>query len=155
MRRTFFVLLLASASMSLVFAQPQGRAGFGANHAQSYVKMLTQQLGLTPDQQSKAAAIFAGEASSTASVRASLRAAHQALQDDVRSNNLAGIDQQASAIGGMTAQLTSSHAKAEAALHLILTPEQQSKLDQMESQRSGAMRQGWRRGGADACRGEA
>jgi Spy/CpxP family protein refolding chaperone len=57
----------------------------------------------------------------------------------VQANDNATIEQTATTIGNLTAQTTANQAKAEAAFYQILTPAQQSKLTQYESQSHGRM----------------
>jgi Spy/CpxP family protein refolding chaperone len=52
------------------------------------------------------------------------------------------MEQASTTIGSLTSQSTTNHAKAEAAFYLILTPEQQTKLTQLQSQKHGHMRGG-------------
>jgi Spy/CpxP family protein refolding chaperone len=64
----------------------------------------------------------------------------------VRSNNTVGIEQLAATIGNLTAQLTLAQSKARAAFYRILTPEQRTALEQLESQRPARFRGGTRAG---------
>ena len=60
-----------------------------------------------------------------------MKAAHDTLQDAVKANDAAAIDQAANTIGQLTAQITSTHAKAEAAFYQTLTADQQVKFAQL------------------------
>jgi|SRR5579862_37691 len=112
----------------------------GAHGAQNHVGLMTARLSLTAEQQSQATTIFSSGAAAEKSLHASLRTAHQALNDAVRSNNTVSMEQLGSTIGNLTAQLTVAQSKTRAAFYQILTPEQRTKLDQMESQRRTGMR---------------
>ncbi len=117
----------------LVFAQGPGGGGPPDPQAmlQMRVNFLQQRVGLTDEQKAKATSILADSFSAGQSVRASMQNARQAFGAAVRKNDTAGIEQQAAAIGNLTGQLTAIDGKAEAALYLILTPEQRAKYDQL------------------------
>jgi Spy/CpxP family protein refolding chaperone len=107
---------------------------------------MTAQLGLTAEQQSQATTIFSNAQATKSTLRASLKTAHQGLNDAVKSNNTVGIEQHAATIGNLTAQLTLAQSKARAAFYQILTPEQRTVLEQLESQRPARFRGGARAG---------
>ena len=118
----------------------------GEARPQNRVKFMTAQLGLTADQQSQATTIFGNAQAAESPLRASLKTAHQGLNDAVRSNNPVGIEQLAATIGSLTAQLTLAQSKARAAFYQILTPEQRTALEQLESRRPARFRGGARAG---------
>jgi Spy/CpxP family protein refolding chaperone len=62
-----------------------------------------------------------------------MKTAHEALATAVTTNNADGISQAANTVGNLTAQMTAVEAKADAALYLILSPDQQAKFGQIES----------------------
>jgi Spy/CpxP family protein refolding chaperone len=129
-----FVTTLAA---SLAFAQNTGSTSTATMHGngvQHRVTFLTTLLTLTTAQQQQATTIFTNAASSAAAVHGSMKTAHEALKTAINANDAATIDQTATTIGTLTAQMTSIEAKAQAAFYLILTPEQQTKLTQFESQ---------------------
>ena len=105
---------------------------------------MTEKLGLSAEQQSQATAILGNARTSESALRGSLKSARQALNDAVKSNNPVAIEQLSATMGSLTAQLTLAQAKARAAFYQILTPEQRTALDQLESQRSGGFRRGAR-----------
>jgi Spy/CpxP family protein refolding chaperone len=98
------------------------------------VAFLTTLLSLTTSQQQQATTIFTNAASTAQSLHSSMKSAHQALNTAVTSNDAATIESTATTIGNLTAQLTVAQAKADAAFYQILTPEQQTKFAQLESQ---------------------
>jgi Spy/CpxP family protein refolding chaperone len=104
---------------------------------QHRIAFLTTLLTLTTAQQQQATTIFAAAATAAAPLHTSMKAARQALQTAVTGNDAATIDTNAATIGSLTSQLTSVEAKASAAFYQILTPEQQTKLTQFESQGHG------------------
>jgi Spy/CpxP family protein refolding chaperone len=142
------ILVLATAlAASLLFGQASGNAPNPANRVQHRVNFLTTLLNLTTAQQQQATSIFTGAASADKTMFGSMRAARQSLNTAVKNNDMAGIDQASTTVGNLTAQLTSAQAKADAAFYLILTPDQQAKLTQFESQEHGGFGRGMGPGG--------
>jgi len=127
------IIILALAT-SYAFAQAGPPSDGPARHAQHHLAFLTKQLDLTPAQQQQAATIFNNAAGAHTATQANLKTAHDGLNAAVKTNDTAAIDQAAAAIGNLTAQMISAHAKAQAAFFQILTPEQQAKVTQFESQ---------------------
>ena len=144
MRKRLAILLLVCVPGFVLLAQSAGSPPSRPDWQQRRLQFLTSQLNLTADQQKQATAIFANQDAALTSVRANLKNAHQSLEDAVKSNNLTSIEQLSSSIGNLMGQMTASEAKARAAFYQILTPDQQSKLSQIESQRplQGGMRPG-------------
>lgn len=141
MKKTLSALLLSCALAAALMAQAVG----GPPGPRNRVKFMPAQLGLTVEQQSQATAIFSTARATESTLRASMIAAHQGLNDAVGSNNTVGIEQLAATIGNLTAG-TLSQWKAKAAFYQILTPEQRNKLDLLESQRPARFRGGARSG---------
>lgn len=132
------LLAMSAVSAGLVLGQPdpgpgRGRRGMmGGNFDQSQmvemrVNRLTRRLGLTDAQKIQATKIFTDVHAASQPVVTSLRQNQASLRDAIKKNDLGAIDQLSSTIGGLQGQLTSIHAKAEAAFYAILTPDQQSK----------------------------
>ena len=140
----FTLALLALAAQSML-AQNPSEPAFNppdpATMAQHRVQFLTNQLSLTSQQQQQALTIFTNVATSQSTVHQSMKTAHDSLKTAVKNNDANGITQAANTIGSLTAELTATEAKADAALYAILTPDQQTKLNQMESHGPG-MRHG-------------
>lgn len=95
---------------------------------QQRIQRLAITLDLTEEQKSQAAKIFADTATALQPVQQQFRAAHQLLSDAARANNTAQIDQAASTIGALAAQMTAIQGRAEARFCAILMPDQQAKL---------------------------
>jgi Spy/CpxP family protein refolding chaperone len=131
MKNALHTLLLSLVLAAALMAQGMG----GPNNPQNYVKRMTAELGLTADQQSQAATIFTNSTASQAPVHSSMATARQTLENAIRNNDTNTIEQVATTIGNLTAQLTLAQSKARAAFYQILTPDQQTKLNQLESQR--------------------
>ncbi|HKE30711.1 MAG TPA: Spy/CpxP family protein refolding chaperone, partial [Candidatus Angelobacter sp.] len=66
-----------------------------------------------------------------------MKTAHQNLETAIKNNDQSGITQASNAIGNLIAQMTAAHAKAQAAFYQILTPDQQTKMNQLESEHHG------------------
>jgi Spy/CpxP family protein refolding chaperone len=130
------MLLLVAVATTLLLAQGPPDP---ATMAQHRVDHLTRELNLTDSQQAQATTIFTAGAQSVSAIMDSMRAAHEALDTAVKQNNSAAIDQAATTIGNLTAQLTAAHAKSEAAFLQILTPDQQTKFSQMRHSGPGMM----------------
>ena len=134
MNKLFLSFLLTSTFVtSFVFAQRSGNPPSAADMVQRRVGFLTKELTLTATQQQQATTIFTNAATANMAVRDSLKTAHQSLTDAVKSNNSAGIDQAASTIGSLTAQMTAADSKAEAAFFQILTPDQRQQLLKLQA----------------------
>ena len=141
MQKALAILLLPLALTVALMAQGAG----GANALQNYVKSMTAQLGLSSEQQAQAATIFSDAAAAEAPLRTTMATARQSFENAVKSNDTGSLEQFCTAIGNLTAQLTLAQSKAKAAFYQILTPEQQAKLSQLESQRPGVFGAGPRR----------
>jgi Spy/CpxP family protein refolding chaperone len=146
------VLVLASA-----FAMAQhGNPPDPGKMAQRHLDFLTKQLSLTPQQQQQASTIFSEAASNAKANHGQMRAAHDSLKAAVQKNDAAGIEQAANTIGNLTTQMITSHAKAQAAFYATLTPDQQAKMNEMESKHHGMgmmRRRGFGHGGASGASG--
>jgi Spy/CpxP family protein refolding chaperone len=116
-----------------------------AKMAQHRIDFLTKQLSLTPQQQQQATSIFGEAGNNAKATRDQMRTAHDSLKAAIQKNDSAGIEQAANTIGSLNTQMILAHAKARAAFYQILTPDQQAKMNDMESHRRGGM--GWRRRG--------
>jgi len=134
------VLIASLFAASSLFAQGMRTPPDPATMAQRRVSHLTTLLTLTTAQQQQATNIFTNSATANASVHTNLQTAHTAIKDAVKKNDTAGIDRAANTIGGLTAQLTSNEAKADAAFYAILTPDQQTKLAALKGMRGHGMR---------------
>jgi Spy/CpxP family protein refolding chaperone len=139
MRKTTLVLLILACASALMIAQAQNPPGppDPAKMVQHRVQYLTTVLNLTAAQQQQATTIFTNAETSQSGVHGTMKAAHQSLETAVKSNDASGITQAANTIGNLTAQMVSAHATADAAFYQILTPEQQSKMTQLEKEHPG------------------
>ncbi len=136
----FTTAILAIGALALMAQEPSGPPD-PATMAQHRVQFLTNQLSLTAQQQQQALTIYTSAATYQSSMHDSMKAAHDSLRTAVKNNDANGITQASNTIGNLTAQATVAQAKADAALYAILTPDQQTKMAQMESRGPG-MRHG-------------
>src|ERR1700735_133389 len=101
---------------------------------QHRVNYLTTVLSLTTAQQAQVTTILNNAMASHSNVSASMKTAHTNLQNAIHSNDAAAMEQAANSLGAMSAQKALARAKIEAAIYQTLTPEQQAKMAQLESQ---------------------
>ena len=135
LKRILNAVLLAALLAPLVLSQtttttpptPPTAAEMVANR----VARLTKLLDLTSTQQAQATAIFTAQQTALAGVMTSMDTARTALKSAVDTNNAGGIDAAAEQIGTLTAQQIQGQSKAEAAFFAILTPDQQSKYNEL------------------------
>ena len=148
-------VLTAAFGTALLFAQgpPAGNPPNGGNPPDPAAMIgrrigrLTTVLGLTDAQQKQATTIFTDAATKASTIMTSLRTARTDLKTAIQQNNLNNINLVSTTIGNLTAQLTAAEALAQASFYAILTPDQQAKLNQLESQRRGMFRGGPPQGG--------
>ena len=132
--RTTLLKVTAFLALASVFAMAQqGNPPDPAKMAQHHIDFLTKQLSLTAQQQQQAATIFSGVANNAKTTHDQMRTAHDSLKAAIQKNDTAGIEQAANTLGALTTQMTVAHAKAQAAFYQTLTPEQQTKMNDMES----------------------
>jgi Spy/CpxP family protein refolding chaperone len=142
MKKTAIALLLAC-----VFAAPAAfsqeteaastapnEAGRAARMVQHRVAYLTTVLTLTSAQQAQVTTILTNAATNQSTIHTSMKTAHTNLQTAIRSNDTAAMEQAANSIGTLTGQETLAHAKTEAAIYQVLTPEQQTKMAQLDAE---------------------
>jgi Spy/CpxP family protein refolding chaperone len=152
MRTTLLKVTTAVLALASVFAMAQhGNPPDPGKMAQRHLDFLTKQLSLTPQQQQQASTIFSDAASNAKATHGQMRTAHDSLKAAIQKNDSAGIEQAANTIGNLTTQMITSHAKAQAAFYQTLTPDQQAKMNDLESKHHGMgmRRHGWGHGGPD------
>ena len=140
---------IAALSVASVVAQPRGENGFhngpgggGAGTTQTndpatlaarQVSFLTTLLTLTTGQQTQATTIFTAAITANQALDTQETTARTALVTAIKANNTAGITTQATALGNLEAQEISNTAKADAAFYALLTADQKTKLDSVNS----------------------
>lgn len=132
------ICMFASPALFAQAADSTPEAPSGSTRAakmvQHRVKHLTTVLSLTAAQQAQVTTILTNAVASQSTVSASTKTAHTNLQNAIHSNDAAAMEQAANSIGAMSAQKALAHAKIEAAIYQTLTPEQQTKMAQLESE---------------------
>ena len=125
-------LTLSVLGATFLFAQPPARTPSDpATLVSRQVNRLTTVLTLTPAQQQQATTIFTTSVTADQASRTALTTARQNLNTAVKNNDVGGIEQAATTIGNLTAQITTSDSKAQAAFLQILTPDQVTKYNSM------------------------
>jgi Spy/CpxP family protein refolding chaperone len=138
MRTTLLKVTTAVLVMASVFAMAQhGNPPDPGKMAQHHLDFLTKQLSLTPQQQQQASTIFSEAANNAKANHGQMRTAHDSLKAAIQKNDSAGIEQAANTIGNLTTQMITAHAKAQAAFYQTLTPDQQTKMNDLESKHHG------------------
>lgn len=130
-------LLTLVCAATVLLAQGPPAPPDPAAHAQRQVKRLTTLLSLNAAQQQQATTIFTTASTSEVALRDQFRTAHDSLKDAIKANNTAAIDQIAGTLGSLSAQSIGIRAKAEAAFYQILTPDQQQKFSEFQSEGPG------------------
>ena len=110
-----------------------------ATMAQNQVTRLTAILSLTTAQAAQATTIFTNAANAVTPIQTELNTNRQSIETAIQGNATAAIDQLATAMGGLTGQITAIQSKAQAAFYAILTADQQSKLNQIGPMGMGPM----------------
>jgi Spy/CpxP family protein refolding chaperone len=122
--------MVAALAAGAVLAQTgQGKLALGANLRQRVIK----NLNLTADQKAQAKTIFQDAKAAAALVRPQVQENRQALEAAVKSNDATRIQQYAAAAGVLQGKLVAIRSTAMAQLYAILTPDQQTKLGQMQA----------------------
>jgi len=137
MRTTLLKVTAFLALTGIVVMAQHGNPPDPAKMAQHRIDFLTKQLSLTPQQQQQATSIFGEIANNAKATHDQMRTAHDNLKAAIQKNDAAGIEQAANTIGTLNTQMILAHAKAQAAFYQTLTPDQQTKMNQLESQHHG------------------
>jgi Spy/CpxP family protein refolding chaperone len=145
-RKTVIVTLLLTVVCATTFLSTQTSPS-PVTIAQHRVSYLTTLLSLGSAQQQQAMTIFTNAATTASGLRTQMKTARQSLATAVKADDTATISQASTTIGNLVAQEISNQAIAKAAFYKTLTPDQQSTLTQLESQRHGigfdGLRGGW------------
>jgi Spy/CpxP family protein refolding chaperone len=128
-KKVLAVLLTVGLAASLAVAQHQPNP---ANMVQKHVQHLTTLLSLSPDQTAKITSILNSAASERSSSMGDMKTAHQSLQTAIKANDANGMQTAAAALGNLMAQQILAHAKTQAAINQVLTPDQQTKFSELD-----------------------
>jgi Spy/CpxP family protein refolding chaperone len=122
--------MVAALAAGAVLAQTgQGKLALGANLRQRVIK----NLNLTDAQKAQAKTIFQDAKAAAALVRPQLQASRQAMATAIKAGDANSISALAAEMGKSQVQLTVIRSTAMAKLYAILTPDQQTKLGQMQA----------------------
>jgi Spy/CpxP family protein refolding chaperone len=131
----YLLAVTLSAVMAIpAFTQTTPTPPTPSEMAKHQVKLLTTLLSLSSTQQQQATTIYTNAATAEQAALGNGKALHESLRSAIKNNDATAIDQVSSTMGQSAAQLTSIKAKADAAFYQILTPEQQGKVSELESQ---------------------
>jgi Spy/CpxP family protein refolding chaperone len=146
MRTTLLKVTAFLALTSIVVMAQHGTPPDPAKMAQHRIDFLTKHLSLTPQQQQQATTIFGEIANNAKATHDQMRTAHDNLKTAIQKNDTAAIEQAANTIGSLNTQMILAHAKAQAAFYQILTPDQQAKMNDLESRHGMGHGHGFGRG---------
>jgi Spy/CpxP family protein refolding chaperone len=142
MKKTLIALVLTCVfATPALFAQTADTAPAGPSESARSAKMvqhrvnyLTTVLSLTAAQQAQVTSILTNAVANHSTTTTSMKTARTNLQNAIHSNDTAAMEQAANSISTLIAQKTLARAKAEAAIYQALTPEQQTKMSQLENE---------------------
>jgi Spy/CpxP family protein refolding chaperone len=131
MRTTLLKVVAFLAVASVLVAAQHGNPPDPAQMVQHHIDHLTKMLSLTPQQQQQATTLLTQVVNNQKTIHDQMSTAHQNLALAIKNNDTAGIEQNSNTIGNLTAQQVATHAKAMATFYQTLTPDQQSKFQEM------------------------
>ena len=125
---------IITAALMLMAALPM--AAQGPRSRGNSLDFLAGYLSLTEAQKTQAKTIFDAAETASETARGSLTAARTALNTAVKANaSDAELDRLSAAIGVIYGQLTAIQAKASAKFYALLTAEQKTKYDALQTSR--------------------
>lgn len=131
-------LMLAQTTPAPTPGTP-GTPPAGHRHMRGPGGML-KNLNLTTDQQAQAKQIFQAARDNAQPLRTQMKDARKALNDAAKAGaSNEQIDQLATTVGNLSAQLTALHTKAFAQFYSILTPAQKDQLNAAQQNRLNRM----------------
>lgn len=131
MRTTLLKVVAFLAVAGVIVAAQQGNPPDPAQMVQHHVDHLTKMLSLTAQQQQQATTLLTQVVNNGKTIHDQMHAAHENLALAIKNNDTASIEQNSNTIGNLTTQQIATHAKAMATFYQTLTPEQQSKFQEM------------------------
>lgn len=126
LRFIVFPFILA-ASVALIQAKPVGQHG-----------QLARELGLSKAQKGQMKAIRQQARTTAKPIADQLKQNHQALAAAVKAGDTSQIESLSKTQGALKGQALAIHSEATAKIYAGLTPDQRTKMDQLESQRKQA-----------------
>ena len=122
---------------------PQDRAAQRQQFQQKRLDRLATVLSLTEAQKEQAQTIFTQSQQSATALNQQLKQNRDAMKAAVKSDNASQIQQLAAEQGKLLGQVIAIHSNAMAEFYKILTPEQQTKAEQLHQQFQGRMHHGF------------
>ncbi len=141
-RKWIRIIAVPLMAAGMLLAQSTPQTGNKGNFAQRRLDMLATVLNLTDAQKTQAQQIFTQSQQSAKPLYDQLKQNHTAMTDAVKANNTTQIQQLAAQQGTLMGQLAAIHATGMAQFYKLLTPEQQSKADQLHNLFAGGFRGG-------------
>ena len=150
-RRLIELVTVGGMAAGMIFAQAQApavqpnqeksaqnRQQWQERRSMAHERMMAE-LNLSPEQKTKANAIFAKGREDSRPVRAELRQNREAMFAAVKSNDTAQINKLASERGRLTAKLATIRGETMAKFYQELTPAQRTKFDEIHARRQARM----------------
>jgi Spy/CpxP family protein refolding chaperone len=134
--RIFNALAVAALSTSFLVAQTTttGRTPpTVAERVAHRVARLTALLTLTTTQQAQATTLFTTEETALDAIRTDMQTLRTSLQTAVKANNSSAIVTVATQIGADTTKQVEAQATADAAFYALLTTDQQTKFNELNT----------------------
>lgn len=123
-------ILLSSAVLAALFAQATfGQAATATDPAARHAQMLSQMLTLTAAQQTQVQAILATEENAVKANQTQLQTLRTNLITAIKSNDTGGINSITMQISPLRQQDDAARAIAAAQIYAVLTPDQQTKVN--------------------------
>lgn len=104
-----------------------------ATKSAKYVTFLTTLLGLTTEQQQQISSIYASAMQTQTTLRTNMKTARQTLVTAVKNGDSSAVGQVTSGLGLMQAQHLAAGASANIQVLQVLTPSQQTQLEQFQA----------------------
>jgi Spy/CpxP family protein refolding chaperone len=131
MRKSLAIVVAILVAASVFVVAQHRQSPDPAEMVQRHVDHMTKELSLSPQQQQQATTLLTQVVNNQKTIHDQMKTAHQNLMMAIKNNDTAAIDQNSSTIGNLTSQQVAAHAKAMATFYQTLTPDQQTKFQDM------------------------
>ena len=131
MRTTLLKAVAFLAVAGVIVAAQHRQPADPAEMVQHHVDHFTKMLSLNAQQQQQATTLLTQVVNNQKTTHDQMSTAHQNLALAIKNNDTASIEQNSNTIGNLMAQQVAAHAKAMATFYQTLTPEQQTKFQEM------------------------
>ncbi len=140
-RSSITILTLAALAAGIAFAQTAAAPAKPANLRAAVRQRVLARLNLTADQKTQFKTIMQQAKTGVQPLRTELQQNREAMAAAVKSNNTAQIQSLAAAQGALRGQVLAIRSQANAKFYAVLTPDQQTQLDQMRAKAKGLLQQ--------------